>query len=260
MLVLYAGAAPGTHTNYLAEMFPHLDWILVDPAKFDSHQVINKDGSYKIQIINDFFTTEMAKSFSTGKRRKPDLFICDIRSMDQEMSDDEKEERVKIDMEEQKKWVTIMKPRASMLKFRLPYCPPPGTTEYLSGTIFLPVWGGRTTSETRLCVTDKDIEKPNLFYDHKWYEDLMYHHNSISRTTYYPNNINDKSTGLDHCYDCVSEILILSNYLYKVKGIIDENELKIKIATLSKELSTKISTSGRTLVFNEFQSNFDNIH
>jgi hypothetical protein len=41
-----------------------------------------------------------------------------------------------------------------MLKFRLPYTPPDAATEYLDGQLFLPVWGGRTTTETRLIVTD----------------------------------------------------------------------------------------------------------
>ena len=41
-----------------------------------------------------------------------------------------------------------------MLKFRLPYVPPVGFTEYLDGDLFLPVWDGRTTSESRLVVTD----------------------------------------------------------------------------------------------------------
>ena len=41
-----------------------------------------------------------------------------------------------------------------MLKFRLPYTPPLGSTEYLDGDFYLPVWGGRTTTETRLIVTD----------------------------------------------------------------------------------------------------------
>ena len=54
--------------------------------------------------------------------------------------------------------------QAAMLKFRLPYAPDPSsahaqtsvptTTEYLDGDLYLPVWGGRTTTETRLIVTD----------------------------------------------------------------------------------------------------------
>ena len=33
--VVYAGAAPGTHINYLSkELFPEHKWVLVDPAPF----------------------------------------------------------------------------------------------------------------------------------------------------------------------------------------------------------------------------------
>jgi hypothetical protein len=41
-----------------------------------------------------------------------------------------------------------------MLKFRLPYPPPNAQTEYLDGDLYLPVWGGRTTTESRLINTD----------------------------------------------------------------------------------------------------------
>ena len=48
-------------------------------------------------------------------------------------------------MDAQKRWVEILKPDKSMLKFRLPYNHPEKNQvyesfEYLEGDIFLPVW------------------------------------------------------------------------------------------------------------------------
>jgi len=57
--VVYAGAAPGTHLNYLAELFPSVKkFVLVDPAEFKCHP--NSD---RIVILQQFFTDEV-RAFS----------------------------------------------------------------------------------------------------------------------------------------------------------------------------------------------------
>jgi len=232
-LVLYAGAAPGTHTNYLSKtLFPDLRFVLVDPARFDAWT------TDKIEIRNTYFTDEMAEEFKNQKT----IFISDIRSMDASMSDQEKESRVQIDMKMQMGWVRTIKPKATMLKFRLPYSA--GKTSYFAGKIFFPIWGGRTTSETRLIVTEDEIEK-NMEYDHNDYEDIMFHYNTITRTTYFPHHL--RGEGLDHCYDCCAEIFVLKEYLRKVKKITDEKELSYKAVQMSYDISRLISNTGRTL-------------
>ena len=54
------------------------------------------------------------------------------------------------DMSAQQRWVEIIRPMAALLKFRLPW--DDGATDYLSGTVALPVWGPPTTTESRLIV------------------------------------------------------------------------------------------------------------
>lgn len=77
------------------------------------------------------------------------LFSSDIRSAEtQTMREEETETHIRDDMESQKRWVEILKPRLSMLKFRLSW--KPGKTTYLAGDIHLPVWGPITTTESRL--------------------------------------------------------------------------------------------------------------
>jgi len=229
-LVVYAGAAPGTHTNFLAaELFPDLSFVLIDPARFDAVP------TPKIKIINDYFDDNMAYEYADEKT----IFICDIRSMDQGMTDAEKEGRVVVDMQAQRKWHNIIKPAASMLKFRLPY--EHGTTEYLDGDIYFQVWAGRTSSETRLVVTSHETKQ----YSHQDYEDLMFCFNTETRTTYWPHSI--QGEGLDHCYDCAGEVYILQNFLKKVRGITDEEELVRETTRLSRIISDKISKTGRNL-------------
>ena len=313
-VVIYAGAAPGNHTNYLAAMFPEvIKWILVDPAPFETKETPT------IEIINDFYTDKLAIEQAKVYSNNPSfhlLFICDIRSMDFSMPDEDKERRVVIDMEAQKKWVELLNPSCSMLKFRLPY--QSGITNYLDGKIFYPVWGGRTTTETRLFVysnkvhqennlideiqiseTNKDFEldanfeekdiNPNLLstpnimlpqpsvdginiddhqsectnsiasknftyreYDHNWYEDVMFYFNTVERTSFYNHMVFGE--GLDHCFDCSSEIFILKEFLNSHPAFFSQlyprrrdEDIDKKVSYLSERISREISSSHRTL-------------
>jgi len=78
-----------------------------------------------------------------------------------------------------------------MLKFRLPYYP--GRTSYLDGKMMLPVWGGRTTSETRLVVEQpkEGDEYPIREYDNLWLSDAMFYHNTVRRVLRYHHAIVD---------------------------------------------------------------------
>ena len=54
-LVVYAGAAPGTHITYLCGLFPEVKYLLVDPAPFQVK------ASAQVAIIEVLFTDEMAR-------------------------------------------------------------------------------------------------------------------------------------------------------------------------------------------------------
>ena len=71
------------------------------------------------------------------------------------------------DLSMQERWVRDMSPvvalvvrcsssyfQAAMLKFRFPFDPAVESMTYLDGRLFLPVWGGRHSTETRLIVTE----------------------------------------------------------------------------------------------------------
>lgn len=240
--VLYAGAAPGNHTNFLSDLFPQMRFHLVDPAPFSAKP------TDKITLENAFFTQETA----TAWKGRTDLFISDIRAITWTMSDAEKEAQVAVDMKWQQDWVQEIVPSASMLKFRLPY--KKGQTDYLDGWIMFPVWGGRTTSESRLVVTqadhyDTDAKQFRLKpYDHGWYEDVMFHFNTETRTTYFPHDVPwEEGDGLDHCFDCASELAILEEYIRKYKTYSNQADLKNKVLELSRRVSGECSSAGRTL-------------
>jgi len=85
-------------------------------------------------------------------------------------------------------------------------------------------------------------------YSHVEYQNYMFHHNTQTRTNYYEQHVAEPSAGLDHCYDCASEVLILTQYLRQCRGLSDDEEIRNTVVQLSGELSNICSNSGRSLV------------
>lgn len=84
-------------------------------------------------------------------------------------------------------------------------------------------------------------------YSHVEHQDYMFHHNTQTRTFYYEHDVAEPSIGLDHCYDCASEALILKQYLRRCCGLSDKAEIKAAVLVLSAQLSRICSGSGRSL-------------
>ena len=230
--VVYAGAAPGTHITYLSELFPNIMFILVDPAPFTVKE------TNKININQQLFNDDFASKFS-GKEGV--LFISDIRATDYNEEDEDKhQEEVQRDMDDQKRWHEIMKPVASMLKFRLPWTP--GNRRYLDGTIYLPVFGPITTTESRLIVTRDSKEKE---YDNTVYEEEMFYFNTILRPALYDHTV--VAEGLCRCYDCRSEVEILRKYLEKIHPEMSDNDNIEKTIGMMSMIISRHCAVNRTL-------------
>lgn len=233
-MVVYAGAAPGTHIAFLSGMFPELRFFLVDPAPFT---VKPND---KIEIVQDLFSDDMARQLGE-KHPAGLLFISDIRSADWERDTDKViEEKVRRDMGMQQQWHMLMRPLRSMFKFRLPWAA--GCTEYLDGDVYLPVWGPITTTETRLIT--KESTTSLMSYDHKKYEEQLFYFNTVARPALYPHGV--RGEGIDHCYDCRAEIEILSSYLTKFQGVPAEAVAQ-EVQAMSRQISRQIARN-RTLL------------
>ena len=230
--VVYAGAAPGTHITYLAELFPTLRFVLVDPAPFTVKE------TDRITIINDLFTDALARQLHDQHERI--LFVSDIRRADPfqaGMTSDEVERIIKEDNAMQRGWHTIMEPERSMLKFRLPW--DDGRTEYLDGDVYLPVWGPVTTTETRLITHHKSVQ--TKWYDNRKYESQMFYFNRVTRPSLFEHDV--RGEGIDHCYDCRAEIHILSEYL---KRCAPAGDISRHVSEMSETISRRIA-GGRTL-------------
>jgi cap2 methyltransferase len=240
MTVIYAGAGPGGHINYLSKLFKNIYFVLIDPLNKNKWNI--KECKGKIKIIYDYMTDEMAKKLKCQYENI--LFISDIRvrKTSMKMNEKKREDGIIIDNEAQKKWHEILNPKASLLKFRCPFYLKDTKNKnyrYLKGDIYLPVWGGVETCECRLMVEGNDV----CFYDIKKYEEKMMYFNTETRVQYYDHNI--KIDGICHCYDCRSEIHILRSY-------IDKYNVDIKIPDMIKEITESCSVKKRNLFYIEY--------
>jgi cap2 methyltransferase len=231
--VVYAGSSPGTHIAILAQLFSSHKFILhdangfsieeTDQIKIESH---GSENNYKN------FAETVAKKYA--ERAEKILFISDIRATGPNSKFDSETSLL---LALQMQWHQIMKPEMSMLKFRLSYRE--GITKFFDGKIKFQPWAPRFSTETRIIVS-KDAKIRT--YNNKDYEMILYWHNQIARAHWYKHAIKDVSNcdGLDHCYDCASEVHILEKYLKinpSEKLKMDKNALSKELAGMSRMLS-----------------------
>ena len=212
--VVYAGAAPSSHTPFLSKLFPTVNFILVDPARFtrelsrrrmeDRRLKLETTQYPRIKVIQDLFTDALARELKERLAGRNIFFISDIRR------DAYNENMIKDDMTYQSDWHKILGSKRSMLKFRLPWTQQ-GSTSYLAGDIHLPVWGPQTTTESRL-ITQKDRPLAERDYNHDTYNNQMFYFRCYTRPAVYNHDIQGVP-GLDHCYDCRAEVHILQEYI-----------------------------------------------
>lgn len=203
-VVIYAGAAPGHHHQILEMLFPFLFFVLYDPRKFPIQ------ATPKRELNEIMFTHVTAQELAVRFKGKRCFFISDVRRHDEDSSNVENERIIQEDMQIQMVWVQVLNPVASLLKFRPPYplANDLASIQYFKGSILIQPWTGATSTETRLLVTNKYKQ---TIYDCKLYEDIMFHFNTVTRTTYYQCEEKDGC----HCYDCSTEKFILDRYFMR---------------------------------------------
>ena len=220
LLVVYAGAAPGVHLPVLASMFASMRFVLVDPQP---SMIAN--GEYaNLEVVRGFMTEDLASEFAG--QQQPLVFISDVRVAGEAgESDEAQQDRIQRDMDAQRRWVEIMDPVASMLKFRLPWRR--GVTNYLGGRLYFPVYGKALTHEARLVVPRGASA---VDYDNRRYEQHMAHFNRVLRPS-----VHTVFGGRSGCYDCTAFRWIVCGYLLKT-GELDVAAIDERCAAIELEL------------------------
>lgn len=182
-ILLYVGASPGMHINYLNYLFPDIHYVLYDKVESLVEQTPN------VTFHKKYFDNDEAKKY-VGKNL---FFMCDIRTLSagkylrkMRNSDDEKSDEyieaneksreiVFDDMKMQKEWAEIMKPIQSYLKFRISW--DTLTTEYFDGDIYFQPWNGIGSIEMRI------VPKLNTskLWNNKKIEEICFYYNLHTR-------------------------------------------------------------------------------
>lgn len=261
-ILLYVGAALGTHIIALQRMYPQFEYQLYDPSKFHplydtklegitvkhirSGEIFNRiegDIQPNMTIHHDFFTDDDVKHW---KERNDVFFVVDIRATSHTIErNSTKKEEVQMANEQliwdnmimQQKWCMEINPVKAHLKFRLPWTwhfitAEGPTRDYLDGLVYRQQWEGQTSTETRLVPHDNITMRK---WDYRNYQDMCYYHNQYTRQeTIFVNPFNngigpvDLSLGLTNDYDSVATIVIIQDYCIK-SDIIPNKENVISI-------------------------------
>jgi hypothetical protein len=183
-------------------MFPKFIFTLVDPQP----SMIEVGDYDKIFVIQECMTEGLSESYRLHKDNI--LFISDVRvgaDKTRKETTQEMQRRIHNDMIAQQKWLRIMNPVSSMLKFRLPWdLDQKKITEYLGGKIHFPVFGKRLTHEARLVV---ERGAGPTRYDNGLYEGQMACFNQLLRPAMFDLD------GYIGCFDCTSFRIIVYDYL-----------------------------------------------
>jgi len=199
--VVYIGAAPGSQIPYLAELFPMLEFHLYDTNEF---RIESRD---RIFVNKTNLTSTIEKEWQQWQQDNANvLLISKLKGAADEHQD---ANELSPEMKSQAETFKAIKPKKALLRFALPWGE--GMTTYLDGELILPIWGTQTTTEL-LLVPDDDARERE--WDRKQFEEWMFYFNTIMRVQYYRHSVFGVR-GLDHCYDCASEILVLQRYLEK---------------------------------------------
>ncbi len=245
--VIYAGAADGAHQAIIRQLFPKLQLVLYDPAKF----AVRADELVTLKTgPAGFFsdaTVPEALSLANGRRI---LFISDIRK-------EVNEREIAENMVDQQRWGILLQADYMLLKCRLPYDngpnaremlslyqaglaalprnrlilptaePPVGSARvhlpYLSGTILFQIYAPRQSSETRLLVrANPTTGKYRIdYYDVTGYDSWLHKFNQYYRVCTYRYRDNYRLTlipNFDRGYESTTEYYIICQYLESLAG------------------------------------------
>ena len=256
LLVVYAGAACGSHLPILFALFPSVHFVLIDPMPFcDAVKGIYATGNSAgtsgsqaaadvgassgpiVELIegycDDVLCTRLRTTYA-GRFRI--VLVSDIRSGSPSGCASNKEVTAIItrDNELQKGWLLALGARAGMLKFHPPYPPQPGTPSdvddtpvsitYLSGVCLFGVWAPKSSTEVRLVVLAPDDDHNGSGGDVVPWAEQGYHCRTFEEQLYHYN------TDQRYAKDVEAERTILERYGHQVVRGLSRTDLMTRDA------------------------------
>ena len=240
-VILYIGSGPGNHLNYLTKMFPTIEWHLFDDH-FDSRLESLKNVMVQVRYFSDDDMGDYKKIYADDP--EVDLYlISDIRTLTFNSKKRSAEEEAKVleDLTLQRKWIEYIKPKYSMIKFRVPF-PYPDVIkllgkdyiEYFDGILYKQPWSGSSSIETRIVIDNTMREKR---YNLATYEKQLFYHNKFIRQSNYVFPMSDVLVGvkvnnfftINARYDCAYIITLLVQYFTRTSPLMEPLKIKDRI-------------------------------
>lgn len=230
LLVVYAGAANGSHLPFLFSLFKEVKFILIDPAPFCKEvEDIGMDSEGPVlELVRGYCTDELCLRLRREYTESYHiLLVSDIRSGNpSRMKNADNTEMIQHDNALQRGYCYALEAMVAMLKFHPPYPAvkseaaanydpddrTPDTIDYLDGTRLLGVWAPKSSSEVRLVVTGpfrRSAPHSERQYSCLIHEEQCYCYNMTHR----------------YQKDCAAERLILQSYLSLYPGTYASVEL-----------------------------------
>lgn len=225
--LVYAGAASGQHIPALLDLlYPEVTADLYDPREFAFVP------SSQIRQHRSLFLADTADKWRDFE--KPVVFISDIRTSGD--TEEEHETEINQNMEMQADWVERMRPEMSLLKFRIPFPDVEARKmyPYFEGLLGWQVFAKPFSMELRLAVnrTQAELGPEEFEYDSWALEEEVFYHNTVERPS--PSRFMNVVTGESNEYgdpqfnrgfDCTYLLFVLSQYLKRREGRLDEDRL-----------------------------------
>lgn len=253
--------------------------IIEDMDSAEADEMLNfiKTSDHKIFIIEDYMTDKLALIF---KKLGSHSFISDIRS------NITNTHPLDIDIVWNSSmvhnWITILKPKISMVKFRIPYFNAPedfsvydfaqdafktskalkkGSIDFIKNynertfklpkaTLYLQAWAGSSSTEMRGWIEKKDIYNI-VNYDISDIENTLFYYNRIMRINYHENKYADKELHFCNCNDCAIESVIWQAYINKLpKATRDQHDVKYYVNMSNISTSRLLSDKHTQNIYN----------
>lgn len=246
-LVIYIGAADGSHHNLLHTFFEKTMFLLYDSRQYDKS--LDKLKNYILKTGNEGFfkdeTINEVKQYAK-KYNKKIIYINDMRTRELENLDFgfdkdkimENEKMIWNDMLKQQEWGIKMDAEYMLLKFRCPdmddtmlqnvtdeinYSDEKGKMKYLKGQIFTQIYPPKKSFETRLYVKKNKNKYDMDLYNLNEYTKKITQYNLFIRGLQHSflnsDDMFNHLLGYTNNYDCVTEYYIINlynkNYLKK---------------------------------------------
>lgn len=199
VVVVVAGASPGQHWVPLIRLL--LASNLGDRVFFELYDgadmcpalkqfVASDESRGRVRFKRQLFEADTARRVRARHADAYLVFLSDIRSAIQarDTHDVADETLIQANMRDQMRAVELMRPEYSCLKFHAPHqtAHHPLAYEpfdYLRGRVCLQAFTYKTSAESRLHVTQADIDAPRKAYDPVAIEEKLFYHNTVRRPT-----------------------------------------------------------------------------